>query len=347
MTTGAGLPLLILLLAASLQMGPARAAPLLDMAAPATQIGGWAESPSTLRLPIGPFAAGQMPLREVAGQIDQRAYRMEGQRLTTLQLITPLLAQLAEAGYQTLYQCDTSACGGFDFRYGMDVLPEPQMHVDLGDFRYVAAERASTSGPDLIALLVSRSADTGFVQVTTISAPNSKTTGADPKPAVAAASPTPAPDPTLNPGPAPAPDLAPAPATDPASPAPTADKFGQTLLDHGALALDDLIFASGSAVLEAKAYASLSALSAWLKANPTRHVTLVGHTDASGALPANITLSRQRAQSVRAALIASYAADPSLIDAQGAGYLAPRASNETTEGRTQNRRVEVMLTPTP
>ena len=100
-------------------------------------------------------------------------------------------------------------------------------------------------------------------------------------------------------------------------------------------------------MLEAKAYASLSALSAWLKANPTRHVTLVGHTDASGGLPANITLSRQRAQSVRAALIASYAADPSLIDAQGAGYLAPRASNETTEGRTQNRRVEVMLTPTP
>jgi OOP family OmpA-OmpF porin len=33
------------------------------------------------------------------------------------------------------------------------------------------------------------------------------------------------------------------------------------------------------------------------------------------------------------------------IDAQGAGYLAPRASNETPEGRALNRRVEVLLNP--
>jgi OOP family OmpA-OmpF porin len=50
---------------------------------------------------------------------------------------------------------------------------------------------------------------------------------------------------------------------------------------------------------------------------------------------------------VRATLIAKYAADPARIDAQGAGYLSPRTTNETPEGRTMNRRVEVMLTPTP
>ena len=337
---------LALALAAGLTL-PASGAPLLDMPAPATQIGGWAESPSTLRLPIGPFADGQMPLREAAGQIDQRAYRMDDQRLTTLQLITPLLAQLAEAGYKTLYQCDTSACGGFDFRYGMDVLPEPQMHVDLGDFRYIAAERPSADGPDLVALLVSRSADTGFVQVTSISAPKK---GASAQQAAApatkyAAESAAAPDAqtAANPNPDPA------PATDPnASPSsPAADTFGQTLLAQGAVSLDDLVFASGSAVLEGKDYASLTALSDWMKANPTRHVTLVGHTDASGALTANIALSRQRAQSVRATLIAKFAANPAMIDAQGAGYLSPRSSNETPEGRTKNRRVEVMLTPTP
>ena len=85
----------------------------------------------------------------------------------------------------------------------------------------------------------------------------------------------------------------------------------------------------------------------WLAANPSRHVTLVGHTDASGALLANVALSRLRAQSVRAALVAKFSTNAAQIDAQGAGYLAPRASNETPEGRTKNRRVEVMLTPTP
>lgn len=302
---------------------PVQAAPLLDMPAPASQIGGWADSPSTLRVPIGPFAAGSLPLREVAGAIDQRAYRMDGQRLTTLQLMTPLLAQLTQEGYKTLYQCETSACGGFDFRYGMNVLPEPQMHVDLGDFRYVAAERPSASGPDLVALLVSRSSDTGFVQVTSITG-LSDAAAAKPAPAAPVALSSPAEQPAEGQG-----------------------GFGQGLLADGSVALDDLIFASGSAALEDKDYASLQALAAWLTANPTRNVTLVGHTDASGALVPNVALSRLRAQSVRAALVAKFGADPARIDAQGAGYLAPRASNETAEGRTKNRRVEVMLTPTP
>jgi OOP family OmpA-OmpF porin len=205
----------------------------------------------------------------------------------------------------------------------MNVLPEPQMHVDLGDFRYVAAEREAADGPDLVALLVSRSADTSYVQVTSITGGS---TAAETKPAAVAT-------PNMLP-------LAQQAAEGPGT-------FGQGLLADGSVALDDLIFASGSAALEDKDYASLKALADWLAANPTRNVTLVGHTDASGALLANVALSRLRAQSVRATLVAKFGADPARIDAQGAGYLAPRASNETAEGRTQNRRVEVMLTPTP
>lgn len=307
---------------------PVAAAPLLDMPAPATVVGGWVESPSSLRLPVGAFAEGKIPQREGEGAVDQRAYRMDNQSLTTLQLLTPLLDQLQAEGYTTLFQCATSACGGFDFRYGMDVLPEPQMHVDLGDFRYAVAERAGVNGTDLLALLVSRSADQGFVQVTSI---------------------TPLPPEALGP-----PDAATRQTTlpqnlTPALAAPVQDSpadFGTTLLAHGAVALDDLVFPSGSAALEDKEYATLTALAAWLAANPTRRVTLVGHTDATGSLQANISLSRQRAQSVRASLIARFGAAGGQIDAQGAGYLAPRASNETPEGRTQNRRVEVILTPT-
>jgi len=300
---------------------PATAADLLDMPAPATVIGGWSESPATLRLPIGPFADGTLPLQDVAGSVAQRAYRMDNQRLTTLQLVTPLLAQLEAAGYQRLFDCEAQACGGFDFRYGMDVLPEPQMHVDLGDFRYVLAERSAADGVEVVALLVSRSADQGFVQVSTVSA------DAD---SVIVMSP--------------AQDSAPAP-NDTATALHQPTDLAGRLVAGGSVALDDLVFASGKAALQGKDYASLTELAAWLSAHPDRRVTLVGHTDASGALPANIDLSRLRAQSVRSALLKQYGAMAAQIDAQGAGYLAPRASNETPEGRALNRRVEVLLNP--
>lgn len=337
-----------------------QAAPPLEMPALATVIGGRAESPATLRLPIGAFAAGQLPMREVAGAVDERAYRLDDQHMNTLELVTPLIAQLEAAGYKPLFQCDTSACGGFDFRYAMDVLPEPQMHVDLGDFRYAALERVASKGPDLVMLLVSRSADAGFVQVTTVTEalPEVTPAASDPAPAADPVQPGGGPAPALpsstlpsTPLPAPEPTLAPPP---PALPATQGDPmatqllhgdFGQTLRTNGFVVLEDLVFASGSAALEDKDYASLKALADWLAAYPDRKVTLVGHTDASGALPANIALSRQRAQSVRAALVAKFKANPARIDAQGAGYLSPRASNETPEGRTLNRRVEVMLTP--
>ncbi|MGV8988216.1 MAG: OmpA family protein [Cypionkella sp.] len=321
-------------LAGQVFAGPSFAAAItLDMPAPASVIGGWSESPSSLRLPIGPFADDKIPLREADGAVSQRAYRMDDQRLTTLQLISPLLSQLRAAGYTILYQCETSACGGFDFRYGMDVLPEPQMHVDLGDFRYVAAERTDQNGPDLIALLVSRSDDSAFVQVTTIAAVSLEHGVKSAQMVVRTTD-----------------GVSALPAAQPTTPAlaPSAQgNIGTALFTQGSVALDDLLFPSGAAALEDKDYASLTELALWLKANPTRSVTLVGHTDAVGSLPSNIALSLQRAQSVRAALIAKLGADPARVDAQGAGYLAPRASNETAEGRTKNRRVEVILTPTP
>ena len=354
------------------------AATALDMPAPASVVGGWTESPSSLGLPIGPYAEGKLPLREGMGLVTQRAYRMDDQRLTTLQLITPLLDQLQRDGYTTVFQCDTSACGGFDFRYGMEVLPEPQMHVDLGDFRYVAATRPTKNGPDMLALLVSKSDDASYVQVTTISAladgagaPSANPTRIPlPIPPLGSLPASPAPDATASSEApitqAPTAQAPTAQATDtqtdanqPANPATNAaqpltdgtpltpDSFTQGFAASGTVALDDLQFPSSSAALEDKDYASLAALAQWLKANPTQKVMLVGHTDATGALPANTALSLLRAQSVRAALITKLKANPANIDAQGAGYLAPRASNATPEGRAKNRRVEVVLTPTP
>ncbi len=278
------------------------------------------EGLTNYRLPIGPYQAGALQTRNVEGVMDQTAWRITLSGLTTLSLVTPLRQQLAQEGWTILFECDTDACGGFDFRYGTNVLPEPDMHVDLTDFRFLSAERTAADGPEFLSLLVSRSTESGFVQVIRV--------GAE------AAAPMAPVDPALLPG------------VDGTLPLPDLGDLGHRLETGGAVALDDLVFTSGSASLAEGEYPSLSALAGYLRENPARQVALVGHTDASGALAANVALSRQRAASVRDRLVQSYGADRSRIIAEGVGYLSPRASNLTPEGRTANRRVEVMLIST-
>jgi OOP family OmpA-OmpF porin len=110
--------------------------------------------------------------------------------------------------------------------------------------------------------------------------------------------------------------------------------------------LEDLEFASGSASLSEVDYASLAAVAAWLKANPGTTIALVGHTDASGSLTANIALSERRAKAVAQVLIDRYGAERARVAAEGVGFLAPRATNQSEEGRQKNRRVEVIVTST-
>lgn len=314
---------------------------VLEMPAAAAVIGGRAASPGSYSLPIGPYSGAAVPVRRIEGALDQRAYRLESQALTTMQLLQPLRGQLTAAGYAVIFECDTTDCGGFDFRYGMAVLPEPQMHVDLGDFRYLAAQ----NGASFVGLLVSRSADQGFVQVTSVNASGQVAPvvdqGGDSGQTAASGQGSQAVPlaPVL-------PVIESVPPVDQIAIDPVTGGLGARLEQQGALALDDLIFASGKAALADKDYASLAELAEWLKAHPARRVTLVGHTDATGGLAGNIALSRQRAGSVRAWLIAQYGVAGTQVDAQGAGYLAPRDSNLTEAGRTRNRRVEVMLTST-
>jgi len=318
---------LILAIPLTLLMAGSLAAAPLQLPADAIQIGARNDAPARYAMPIAAFDGTSIPTRIVTGRLDQRAWRLDGNKANTLALLQPLSDQLTAQGYTVIFTCQTTACGGFDFRFGLDVLPEPQMHVDLGDFQYLAA--VNPAG-DAVSLMVSRTADQGFIQITSVS-PSGKP-AVQPQTATAPA-PLPA-APTVQ---TPPPDIA----------APETASFDQQLLTGASVALDDLIFPSGKAALLDQDYASLQALADWLKANPTLKVTLVGHTDATGTLAVNTALSRQRAAAVRDWLIRHYAATPSQIDAQGAGYLSPRATNQTPEGRTKNRRVEVMLTSTP
>ena len=307
-------PAALALCAALLLVPGASLALTFDFPGSATVAGGRSDALTSTLVPLGPWATGSLPARRVEGALEQTAWQIEAPGLTTLQLLAPLRDQVLGAGYEVLFECDTVNCGGFDFRYAIDVLPEPDMHVDLGDFRYLAAERTGPGDPGTISLLVSRSSRMGYVQVTTVGAAVS---GGDP---AAAALPAAA-----------------------AQAVPTTD-IGRALEETGAMALDDLTFATGSAELGQGSFASLQSVADYLADHPDRKVALVGHTDASGDLAGNVALSKSRAASVRDRLIRDYGAPPDRVTAEGVGYLAPRASNLTGEGRTLNRRVEVVLT---
>jgi len=73
-------------------------------------------------------------------------------------------------------------------------------------------------------------------------------------------------------------------------------------------------------------------------------VNITGYTDSTGTLAKNMTLSQQRADSVASSLITQGVA-ANRIRTNGAGPNNPVASNSTTEGKAQNRRVEIVLSP--
>lgn len=279
------------------------------------------ETPAgTVRLPEVPWTPGaRTPATE--GAITRTVLQVPNSDLTTLQLLAPLRTALREDGYDRVFSCADAECGGFDFRFQLDILGEPWMHVDLGDYRYVLM-RKSGGSPHSVALVASRSGRTGFVHLTEVADAQLPEIEIDPTP--------------------PEPD-APAAVAEPPAPAPAASDIVATLTATGRAVLPDLVFETGSALLNDAPYPSLGALAAWMAENPAARIILVGHTDAVGSLEANTALSRQRAMAVSDRLTVRLGVDPARIQAAGAGYLAPMASNLTPEGRAQNRRVEVVL----
>lgn len=273
-------------------------------------------------LAIGPALDGQVPMVTAEGQVTRRAWRIDAQGLTTLQLLAPLREQLADAGYEFLFECAATACGGFDFRFALEVIPAPDMHVDLFDFRYLAARRGDGDGRrSHAALLTSRTATAGFVQVIQIVPPDStppRSAGSD-RPAL---------------GPAGA--ATPAQTDAPPSVVAALEKDGHTVLS-------DLPFETGSSNLGPGDFAALAALAEYLLAEPARRIALVGHTDAVGGLDGNIALSKRRAASVLERLATDFGVPRAQMVAEGVGYLAPLTTNTTPQGRAANRRVEAVL----
>jgi outer membrane protein OmpA-like peptidoglycan-associated protein len=106
---------------------------------------------------------------------------------------------------------------------------------------------------------------------------------------------------------------------------------------------DRLTFKTGSAELDMEqSAAQIENIHRILEAWPNIQLKIGGYTDNTGTDEANNALSQQRAEAVVAA-VAALGADPARMDAEGYGPLHPVASNDTEEGRAQNRRIDVRV----
>lgn len=106
-----------------------------------------------------------------------------------------------------------------------------------------------------------------------------------------------------------------------------------------------LNFTFGSADLEAQHEAILAKLITAISEFPETPITIEGHTDSYGADASNMTLSVKRAESVAAYLLERVAIAPNQLSSVGYGETKPIANNETPDGRSKNRRIDVVLYP--
>lgn len=101
-------------------------------------------------------------------------------------------------------------------------------------------------------------------------------------------------------------------------------------------------FAFGKSKVPAHAKSAIGELATTLKNNPGQVVVIEGHTDSVGAPDYNHGLAMKRAEAVRAALVRD-GVESSRITIQSQGEQNPIASNDTSAGRRENRRVQVMI----
>ena len=228
----------------------------------------------------------------------------------TDRLLDEIKTHLYKEGFEVIFECDFRSCGSFNFRFNANIVNEPQMHVDLGDYKFITL-KASTSGKiNFITYIISKGSNIGYVQLNAYGKNLSKKNNSK-----------------TNKG--------------------FNDNWIPNFNDlKGSIILQGLRFKTGSSDITDANIKILSSLANYLILNDSEKIILVGHTDASGSLKNNIMLSKERAESVKNLFVAQFNVNPDQIATNGVGFLAPIASNETEKGRDQNRRVEVIIMPT-
>jgi len=112
------------------------------------------------------------------------------------------------------------------------------------------------------------------------------------------------------------------------------------LISEGKFVTNGILFDVNSDNIKPESGAVLKEIASTLQENPTVKVKIIGHTDSDGDANANLALSKKRALAVKNSLINFYGINGNRMETDGKGESQPVQSNNTTSGKSQNRRVE-------
>jgi OOP family OmpA-OmpF porin len=119
-------------------------------------------------------------------------------------------------------------------------------------------------------------------------------------------------------------------------------KLYDAIAEKGRASTQGIYFDTGSDRIRPESAPTLKEIGEMLKEHADLKLTIEGHTDNVGAAASNQSLSEKRAAAVRQFLVDNYSVDASRLSAKGLGSTKPVGSNDTPEGRQNNRRVELV-----
>ena len=122
-----------------------------------------------------------------------------------------------------------------------------------------------------------------------------------------------------------------------------AAQMANDLDTKGRVALYGIFFNTDSAEVKPESRPTLSEIAKLMAERPTLRLLVVGHTDSRGTFDYNIDLSQRRAGAVVDTLATRYGVERERLKPWGVGYAVPRASNNSDVGKSQNRRVELVV----
>lgn len=122
----------------------------------------------------------------------------------------------------------------------------------------------------------------------------------------------------------------------------TSAAMSAALASTGTITLRGILFETARATIKPESAAVLGEVGKLLSSDPQLQLQIIGHTDNVGGAASNLTLSRQRAEAVKAWLVKEHGVSAARLTATGLGDTKPVADNATEDGRAQNRRVELV-----
>jgi len=120
------------------------------------------------------------------------------------------------------------------------------------------------------------------------------------------------------------------------------DSLQQGIETDGRVAIYNIYFDTGEAIIKAESAEALATTADFLKENQDKRYLVVGHTDNTGDYMMNMNLSESRAEAVVEKLLSEYGINEEQLTAVGVGPASPLFSNSTEAGRSKNRRVEIV-----